>query len=307
MAALAAVAAWLDARYGWITPAFDAVAHQFYEVPVLAKIRRPSQLVLVRWHLAIGSALVVLGLLLAPWLNRHGRAWVAIFGIGYALRAVIWICGGNLPLVPGDSCHYLEVATSVLRGEGPVKHYVESFFTRLPRIREGRGVLDDWATPLDAYVRALAFRIAGLGPDSSLDARLAVAKSCSFVLNLLGPAGDLRLRPPAIRLPGRSLVDGRAGDLAGPCDLCGIRAPGKPGRAHVDPGGLDLDRGLERRVEPAIGLGLGRGGGTVRRPGGAVAHDRAGDPGGGGAVRPGHSRPAPVRTAPPLGRDQSSW
>ena len=49
--------AWLDARYGWITPAFDAVGHQFYEVPLLAAIRRPSQLVLVRWHLAIGSVL----------------------------------------------------------------------------------------------------------------------------------------------------------------------------------------------------------------------------------------------------------
>jgi len=185
VAAMAAAAAWLDTRYGWITPAFDAVAHQFYEVPLLAKVRHPSQLVLVRWHLAIGSALVVLGLVLAPWLNRHGRAWVTILAIGYALRAVIWICAGNLPLVPGDSCHYLEVATSVLRGEGPVKHYVESFFTDYPRIREGRGVLDDWATPLDAYVRALFFRIAGLGPDSSLDARLAVAKSCSFLLNLL--------------------------------------------------------------------------------------------------------------------------
>ena len=183
--ALAAVGAWLDAKYGWITLAFDAVAHQFYEVPLLAKIRRPSQLVLVRWHLAIGSAFVVVALILAPWLNRHGRNWVAIMGIGYALRAVIWICGGNLPLVPGDSCHYLEVATSVLRGEGPVKHYVESFFREYDRILEGRGVLDDWATPLDAYVRALAFRLAGLGPSSSLDARLAVAKSCSFLVNLL--------------------------------------------------------------------------------------------------------------------------
>ena len=152
-------------RYGWITPAFDAVAHQFYEVPLLAAIRRPSQLVLVRWHLAIGSVLLVLGLLAAPWLNRHGRAWLAIFGIGYAIRAVIWICGGNLPLVPGDSCHYLEVATSVLRGEGPVKHYVESFFRDYPRIREGQGVLDDWATPLDAYVRAVGLpdRRAGAG------------------------------------------------------------------------------------------------------------------------------------------------
>ena len=59
--AMAATGAWLDVRYGWITPAFDAVAHQFYEVPLLAAIRRPSQLVLVRWHLAIGSVLAVLG------------------------------------------------------------------------------------------------------------------------------------------------------------------------------------------------------------------------------------------------------
>src|SRR4029077_18791549 len=132
----------------------------------LAAIRRPSQLVLVRWHLAIGSALLVIGLCLAPFSSRHARAWLAIFGIAYAIRAIIWICGGNLPLVPGDSCHYLEVATSVLRGEGPVKHYVESFFRDYPRIRDGQGVLDDWATPLDAYVRAAAFQIAGLGPAS---------------------------------------------------------------------------------------------------------------------------------------------
>ena len=108
-----------------------------------------------------------------------------VLGIGYAVRAAIWICGGNLPLVPGDSCHYLEVATSVLRGEGPVKHYVESFFRDYPRILEGQGVLDDWATPLDAYVRATAFRIAGLGPESPVDARLVAAKACSFVINLL--------------------------------------------------------------------------------------------------------------------------
>ena len=183
--AVAVVAAWLDFRYGWVTPAFDAVAHQFYEVPILARVRRPSQLVLVRWHLAIGSALLVVGLMLAPWLTRHGRTGLTVFGAGYALRAVIWICGGNLPLVPGDSCHYMEVATSVLRGEGPVKHYVESFFTDYPRIKEGRGVLDDWATPLDAYVRAGTFRIAGVTPESPLETRFAGAKACSFILNLL--------------------------------------------------------------------------------------------------------------------------
>jgi 4-amino-4-deoxy-L-arabinose transferase-like glycosyltransferase len=182
----AILAAWLDVRYGWITPAFDFVAHQFYEVPILARVRRPSQLVLTRWHLAILSAYLTLGLAVGPWLSRHGRAWLAVFGAGYAIRAIIWICGGNLPLVPGDSSHYLEVATSVLRGEGPVMHYVHSYFRDYPRIIEGRAALSDWDTPLDAYVRAAAFRIAGLGPSSSLEDRIVAAKACSFVLNLLG-------------------------------------------------------------------------------------------------------------------------
>jgi 4-amino-4-deoxy-L-arabinose transferase-like glycosyltransferase len=184
-AALGGTLAWLDARYGWITPAFDAVAHLFYEVPILAAIRRPSQLVLVRWHLALGSILIVLGLMAAPWLSRHGRRWLAIFGVGFAIRAVIWICGGNLPLIPGDSCHYLEVSTSVLRGKGPVQHYVGSFFIDYPRIRDGQGLLSDWDTPLDAYVRAAAYRLAGLGPDASLESRIIVAKACSFILNIL--------------------------------------------------------------------------------------------------------------------------
>jgi hypothetical protein len=183
--AAAILAAWLDWRYGWIAPAFDAIAHQFYEVPLLARVRRPSQLVLTRWHLAILSAYVTLVLAISPWVSRHARAWLAVFGVGYALRAAIWICGSNLPLVPGDSCHYVEVATSVLRGEGPVKHYVESFFTHYPRILEGRGVLDDWATPLDAYTRALAMRIAGVSAEDSPEARFAVSKACSFILNLL--------------------------------------------------------------------------------------------------------------------------
>ena len=34
-------------------------------------------------------------------------------------------------------------------------------------------------------MRAVAFRLAGPGPDSSLESRLVVAKACSFVLNLL--------------------------------------------------------------------------------------------------------------------------
>ncbi|MGB2611569.1 MAG: glycosyltransferase family 39 protein, partial [Isosphaeraceae bacterium] len=185
LAGAAMAAAWADWRTGWITPAFVFVAHQFYEIPMLAQIRRPSQLLLVREHLAIGTALAVLGLAMFARLGGHGRAWLAIFWVGYAIRAAVWICGGNLPLVPGDSCHYLEVATSVYRGEGPVKHYVESFFTDYPRIRQGQGVLDDWATPLDAYVRALCFRLAGIDPGQSLEATVGVAKACSFVVNLV--------------------------------------------------------------------------------------------------------------------------
>ena len=184
--AVAILAAWLDHRFGWIEPAFDFVAHQFYEVPLLARLRRPSQLLLTRWHLAILATYLVLGLAIGPWLSRHARAWMTVFGIAYALRAAIWICGSNLPLVPGDSSHYVEVATSVLRGEGPVKHYVESFFEDYRRIREDRGVLDDWATPLDAYARALAMRIAGVPADAPPEARYAASKACSFILNLLG-------------------------------------------------------------------------------------------------------------------------
>jgi Dolichyl-phosphate-mannose-protein mannosyltransferase len=182
--AAAVAAAWLDARYGWITPAFDTVAHLFYESPIVAFIRRPSQLVLVRWHLAIGAGLLALGILAAGRLNRHGRWVLAVFAVGYALRAAILICGGNLPMVRGDSCHYIEVATSVLRGEGPVKHYVGSFFNDYPHIREGRGGLDDWDTPLYSIVVALATRLLGFGPDSSLDARIAIAKGCSFLFNI---------------------------------------------------------------------------------------------------------------------------
>ncbi len=184
-AGLAGLGAWLDARYGWIEPAFDFAAHQFYEMPLLERLRRPSQLDLVRVHLAIGSGLLVLALYAGAFLGRAGRAFLGILLLGYAIRAGLWIAGGNLPLVPGDSCHYLEVATSVLRGEGPVKHYVESYFRDYPAIREGNGVLDDWATPLFAYVLAGAFRLAGLDGSSALESRIVVAKAVSFMLNWL--------------------------------------------------------------------------------------------------------------------------
>lgn len=185
VAGIAGTAAWLDVRHGWVETPFDFVAHLFYEVPLLERIRRPSQIVLVRWHLAAGSILLVTGLATCSVLEKQGRRLLLILGVGYLLRAAVWIAGGNLPLVPGDSCHYLEVATSVLRGQGPVKHYVESYFRDYPAIREGKGVLDDWATPLDAYVRAFAFRMAGLDGSSSIERRIVVAKATSFVMNLL--------------------------------------------------------------------------------------------------------------------------
>ena len=174
-----------DVFVGWVEPFFDVIAHLFYEVPELAVLRRPSQLTLVRVHLVVLGLLASVGLWLAPRLGRHARWWVAIVTAGYAIRAVIWIAGGNLPLVPGDSSHYVEVATSVYRGEGPVKHYVESFFIEYPAIREGRGTLDDWATPLYAYVLAGAFRVVGVVPGDAVEPTFAVAKGTSFVLNLL--------------------------------------------------------------------------------------------------------------------------
>ncbi len=179
------VGAWLDLSTGWLDRAFDLIAHLFYEVPVLAAIRRPTQLALFRLHLAVGLSLATAGLLAAPWLDRHGRCWWLAFVVAYAIRATIWTVGGNLPLVPGDSSHYVEVASSIARGEGPVKHYVESFFIDYPPIRDGKGVLDDWATPLYSYLLAGSYRLLGVEPGASLEATLAVAKGLSFVCNLL--------------------------------------------------------------------------------------------------------------------------
>src|SRR5258708_36839763 len=88
-------------------------------------------------------------------------------------------------MVSGDGPHCVEVAASVLKGEGPVKHYVESFFRDYPPIRQGKGVLDDWATPLYAYTLAGAYRLAGVTPGDSLEATVAIGKGLSFTLNLL--------------------------------------------------------------------------------------------------------------------------
>lgn len=178
-----------DAANAWIAPAFGFVAHQFYEVPLLATIRRPSQYVLIRQHLEVLLFFIGAACLASYRLDRRGRSVSALFCAGYAARAIVWIVGGNLPLVPGDDCHYLETATSVWRGEGPVKHYVDSFFTDYVRIDggsilRGRGVLDDWATPLYAEAVALAFRLRGASPFRSVEATAAIAKGTSFVFDL---------------------------------------------------------------------------------------------------------------------------
>ncbi len=185
LALVASALAWADSRFGWVAPAFDFVAHQFYEVPRLATIRRPTQVPLLRAHLLVAAGLVVSGLIAAPRLDRHGRRWWAVFTIAYVIRATAWIVGGNLPLVSGDSPHYVEVASSILKGEGPVKHYVESFFIDYPAIRRGEGVLDDWSTPLYPYALALAYRVTGVTPGESLEATVAVDKGLSFLFNLL--------------------------------------------------------------------------------------------------------------------------
>ena len=201
LAAIAAAGAWADASTGWITPAFDALAHLFYEVPALAALRRPTQLPLARIHLAALSILVITTALQRP----PARRWLTVFALGYAIRASVWIAGGNLPLVPGDSCHYIEIATSIYRGEGPVKHYVESYFLDYnPHGFAAKGaVLDDWATPLFATVLALAYKLTGVVPGRSLESTFAVAKGLSFVCNLLCL--------PAIYLLGRRRYDPSVG------------------------------------------------------------------------------------------------
>ena len=192
-----------ERRWGWVEPAFDAVAHLFFEVSMLARIRHDSQIALTRGHLMILGVVAIIAAVASAFARPHFRRFAGILVLGYILRAVAWIVGGNLPLIPGDSSHYLEVAQSVYRGEGPVKHYVESFFSDYPAIREDRGILDDWATPLHAYVLAGAYRLTGIEPGRSLEQTVGVAKGVSFVFSLLAL--------PAIYLFGRRRFDPEIG------------------------------------------------------------------------------------------------
>ncbi|MFM7923815.1 MAG: hypothetical protein ACKPJJ_26640, partial [Planctomycetaceae bacterium] len=107
----------LVAVHGW-------VAHQFFEVPQLAAIRQTSQVVLLRYPLS--SWLIFSGLffMVSGRLQFETRRFWQVLFAGWAIRAGCWIIGGNLPLVPGDSCHYIETANSVAMGLPSSKHYV---------------------------------------------------------------------------------------------------------------------------------------------------------------------------------------
>ncbi len=164
-----------------------AIAHQFYEVPALAAIRASSQIVLLRWHLCVWLGLMALFLASRGMMGREARRLGAVLLLAWAIRAGAWIAGGNVPLVPGDSSHYVETGNSVAMGLPSSKHYVESFFRDYPPIRAGQPVLDDWATPLYADALGLAFRLfgAGIGPGKDLEFTFGVAKGASFAFNML--------------------------------------------------------------------------------------------------------------------------
>jgi len=166
---------------------FTQVAHQFYEVPQLAALRAPSQLVLFRFHMAAWCGGVAIWLFALRRFSAEIQklGWVLL--LGWLVRAGAWLVGGNLPLIPGDSSHYIETANSVAQGQPSSKHYVESFFKDYPPIRAGKPVLDDWATPLFADCLGLLFRLtgSGIGPGQSLECTFGLAKGLSFIFNLL--------------------------------------------------------------------------------------------------------------------------
>jgi|SRR5579872_1046583 len=181
VAFVCAAIAWL---LRWDEVVFRAIAHLFYEQSALAALRQPSQTALMHSLWLVGLVFPASLAVSSKRLGADARDGLAIMALAYAIRVAIWIAGSNLPLVAGDSCHYVEVASSILRGEGPVKHYADSFFRDYPAIRRGEGALDDWATPLYSYLLAGAYRTLGVSPGESLEATFAVAKGLSFVLNL---------------------------------------------------------------------------------------------------------------------------
>ena len=163
------------------------VAHQFFEVPQLASLRAESQMVLLRGHLTVWCGLLAVWIQLGRKCNREIKTLGYVILIGWAIRSGAWIVGGNLPLIPGDSSHYIETSNSVAIGLPSSKHYVESFFRDYPPIRAGKPVLDDWATPLFADCLGLIYRItgSGIGPGKDLAITFGLAKGLSFIFNVL--------------------------------------------------------------------------------------------------------------------------
>ncbi len=182
-------------------------------------------------------------------------------------------------------------------------HYVHSFFRDYPRIRLERGCpqrLGHTARRLRAR-GGLSDR--GPGPESSLEARIVAAKACSFVLNLLALPALYVFARRRYGCRVAHLGDGRARRSSGPRDLRRVHPAGEPGGALVDPGGLDADGGLARR----IGWARQRGPGPSPR---ACAADWPCSSrmtalallGGRRALRPVGAQPQAARAPPALGR-----
>lgn len=169
----------LSLVHGWLS-------HQFFEVPQLAAIRSETQTVLLRYHLGVWLLGLAIWQAVSLKCNSELARFLGVLQLGWAIRALAWIIGGNLPLVPGDSSHYIETANSVAMGLPSSKHYVESFFRDYPPIRAGKPVLDDWATPLYADILGIVFRLtgAGIGPGKDLAYSFGLAKALSFIFNL---------------------------------------------------------------------------------------------------------------------------
>jgi hypothetical protein len=163
---------------------FRAISRLCCEQSALTALREPTQIALFHYLGLIGFGLAMTLVIAWRRLSPHARCCFLIMMLAFVVRATIWIVGSNLPVEPGDGSHYVEIASSILRGEGPVKHYVESLFRDYPAIRRNEGVLDDRVTPLYSYWLAAAYRILGITPGDSLETTFAVAKGSNFVLNL---------------------------------------------------------------------------------------------------------------------------
>ena len=128
---------------------------------------------------------------------------------------------------------------SVYRGEGPVKHYVESFFTEYPKIVQGRGAPDLTGqlrlTPTFARGRSCSRRRAVAVAGDHGSAARRDAASCSTCSACLCST-SLRVGDPDRRRGARG--DDRARRSACPRDLRRLRSTREPCRPDGSPGHL---------------------------------------------------------------------